>query len=829
MDIFSAFLLVCILLATLSMAIYAVVRVKELERQIKDLQRRSNVAPPPTPYAAPVHTVPPQALQQPGYPPQPSGAPQTYTPRTLEEAFPFQASPAPRAPQQAFATQDAPYAQQMTPPQMQQAFAPHDAPVNKETRSTSSFETVFGKNIIGIVAAGLVFLGLIFLSFLVVPALSDAIKILLMFVLSAALIATGAVLDRRYANNFTKAVLGTGCGACFIAIQVTHLYFNAINDIVAFALLLVWIAATLLLARQSQSTLVGVIAHAGMIFSICAGYGLGMSESRVMLLVVYQVAATVLIVVGTLWCSKQLYKFSVFASLSLSVYASGFMWKYFFETDAFLAYGAPLEFMTTAFIVQFVGSSSLAFLLTRSIIKLENSDNRAPLQIVTMALWQAALILDISLLVGKLYQAMQHSATFVYYDAVPLSLAITLAIMYALVFLTMFARKRLGFAQDIEVTTNVFLVVSSAVLLLVHLTMHSVSRETEPSLLLFIIPVLVCIAARLLSKLPAYNLCAAMLLVLDALYMCVNGYKELVNFGGITLPLVYFAVLLALLYTTFRQLDAEERLRLKPGFRIMALIVFELSLASILLGTNLELAFDWALLEVVILVVLLVLCLLKEDTPRGFFKANEYLLFFIVCAEFALHRSATSDALTTGLHVAALACALILVALRIRSAAQEHVRALEPGAANPFNSDSEALSALALHALILSGMYGLTDWLEQAYVLSLTSMVIALALILLGFWSRIRSLRVYGLVVVILSVLKLVAFDLAELDTVMRVVTFIGGGVICFGISALYNFAVKRFAASDSATQTAPALESQPQEHTRAPEEVPRPSLNKEE
>jgi hypothetical protein len=27
----------------------------------------------------------------------------------------------------------------------------------------------------------------------------------------------------------------------------------------------------------------------------------------------------------------------------------------------------------------------------------------------------------------------------------------------------------------------------------------------------------------------------------------------------------------------------------------------------------------------------------------------------------------------------------------------------------------------------------------------------------------------------------------------MRVVSFISGGLICFGISALYNFAVKRF------------------------------------
>jgi len=69
----------------------------------------------------------------------------------------------------------------------------------------------------------------------------------------------------------------------------------------------------------------------------------------------------------------------------------------------------------------------------------------------------------------------------------------------------------------------------------------------------------------------------------------------------------------------------------------------------------------------------------------------------------------------------------------------------------------------------------------------------------LGLWSRTRPLRLYGLIVTILGVLKLVTCDLwGTSATVMRVVAFIGGGVVCFGISALYNFAVKRIERQDA-------------------------------
>jgi hypothetical protein len=75
------------------------------------------------------------------------------------------------------------------------------------------------------------------------------------------------------------------------------------------------------------------------------------------------------------------------------------------------------------------------------------------------------------------------------------------------------------------------------------------------------------------------------------------------------------------------------------------------------------------------------------------------------------------------------------------------------------NNDIEIVTAIAIHGLVLSTLPGLTGWIDQAYVLIFACIVVALLIIALGFWARNRSMRWYGLGIVILCVAKLVVFD----------------------------------------------------------------------
>ena len=95
--------------------------------------------------------------------------------------------------------------------------------------------------------------------------------------------------------------------------------------------------------------------------------------------------------------------------------------------------------------------------------------------------------------------------------------------------------------------------------------------------------------------------------------------------------------------------------------------------------------------------------------------------------------------------------------------------------------------------MLMSYLHFCTPLAAEGYQGSLCCMVCALVCIVLGFRMQVGGLRLYGLVLVIVCVGKLAMFDIVGLDSLARVGAFIAGGIICFAVSALYNFAVKRF------------------------------------
>lgn len=107
------------------------------------------------------------------------------------------------------------------------------------------------------------------------------------------------------------------------------------------------------------------------------------------------------------------------------------------------------------------------------------------------------------------------------------------------------------------------------------------------------------------------------------------------------------------------------------------------------------------------------------------------------------------------------------------------------------------LEGVKLTVLVLATVHGFTDWFANAYVLSLICMLTSLICIIAGFIRRTGSLRLYGLVLTMICVLKLVTWDVAGLETLLRILSLISGGVICFAISAIYSYSVKHLSSHD--------------------------------
>ena len=87
---------------------------------------------------------------------------------------------------------------------------------------------------------------------------------------------------------------------------------------------------------------------------------------------------------------------------------------------------------------------------------------------------------------------------------------------------------------------------------------------------------------------------------------------------------------------------------------------------------------------------------------------------------------------------------------------------------------------------------GLSSKFDFAYIFSIVTMITALICIIVGFVAKAKGLRIYGLVVVMLCIIKLVTIDISGADSVARVLAFIVGGIICFIISGIYNTFEKR-------------------------------------
>ena len=73
------------------------------------------------------------------------------------------------------------------------------------------------------------------------------------------------------------------------------------------------------------------------------------------------------------------------------------------------------------------------------------------------------------------------------------------------------------------------------------------------------------------------------------------------------------------------------------------------------------------------------------------------------------------------------------------------------------------------------------------YVYSIVCLLIAVASIIIGFSKELKSFRLYGLLLSLCSVFKLVMIDISYDNSLGRIFSFIISGLLCFGIVWIYN------------------------------------------
>ena len=167
----------------------------------------------------------------------------------------------------------------MSQPAYQQAGSQAAQPGNQTTAQAGyrqasgkqDLEKTIGRAILPVCAAGLIFLSLVFFAMLVLPYLSQGVKVVLMYTVSAAITLAGGILvahDRR--NKAFLGLLGCGMGAWYLSLFLSDFYFHAINDGILYLGLLVWAVVLCVLSRL-RSNLFLIIGQIGVGISLILG------------------------------------------------------------------------------------------------------------------------------------------------------------------------------------------------------------------------------------------------------------------------------------------------------------------------------------------------------------------------------------------------------------------------------------------------------------------------------------------------------------------------------------------------------------------------------
>lgn len=133
------------------------------------------------------------------------------------------------------------------------------------------FEKTVGKSLMGIVASALIFISLILFATLLLPYFNDTAKMITMYLLSFAFLGAGLYkLRKDNENKFYIALTGCGVGAVYISLLLGNIYFKAIGDLLLYVLIGIWAVGVCVLSRF-QSKIFQMIGHLGIVIAIFFG------------------------------------------------------------------------------------------------------------------------------------------------------------------------------------------------------------------------------------------------------------------------------------------------------------------------------------------------------------------------------------------------------------------------------------------------------------------------------------------------------------------------------------------------------------------------------
>lgn len=156
-------------------------------------------------------------------------------------------------------------------PQMQQNYVAPQWNGQMYTPPKRNVEQAIGKTIMAVCASALIFISLIFFAAIVLPHLGTVAKVIMMYGLSASITICGIVMSfMNRENKWYLSLAGCGMGTIYISLLLSVFYFQIINELVLYIGILLWAIAICVLSRM-RSEIFAMIGQVGI--NIAALFG----------------------------------------------------------------------------------------------------------------------------------------------------------------------------------------------------------------------------------------------------------------------------------------------------------------------------------------------------------------------------------------------------------------------------------------------------------------------------------------------------------------------------------------------------------------------------
>lgn len=621
-------------------------------------------------------------------------------------------------------------------------------------KQTKNMENVFGKNVIGVIAAILMFIGVFAFGTLVFTSLTDAIKVVGMFLLSGSALAVGLFLNKKNPTVFSTIVTGCGIGMLYISIFLTHLHYHLIGDVTTFVLIFIWAAVVSMLSKKAKMPALSYLALTGCIISSILAQVYVVQQHMFIEITIYHFLTFLLLIIA----NKQnhaLFKISSYTSIGLNtilsiiiaIYAAdhaqyGWMYLCFILGLYNLAIGILVyrdntgePALNTMFALM---SHGLSTLLTWII----------PLCIMVVDCWFA--INDNVYIQAPDYDRIAFTSSCVFHACAFCMIVVAYALQYFTI-------------KDAQKRANLLLIAET---ILAGIILFAPIELVSGQKLGFLLPI------------------AAINIVLSVFFKNEKA-KKTVQWGGLSflildvissLFFVFDYNQIGIIYSiTILMLSCVYMLQMYGS--IMKFPFLQCAIINInLLLTLLNICDNWTIAMIIIVLAntvwsgLVQLCTNPPKVSTVLTEITESILAFILFW-------AVLDAKTV-YPVGAFILSILLIPFmltRLKTVIQSK------------NAFMSVWYGIKFTFYTFGTIEMFTGFTEQQFIVSVVLMILASICIAFGFWKEMKALRIYGLALILSSVAKMVVIDVWNQESMIRVLSLIAGALICFGISAVYT------------------------------------------